>query len=192
MDEFQKLYNKALRFLSFRPRSEKEVRDNLIKTLKRKRNNKPATTETQKRQEAQNDFSVSDEFSDSVVARKALIIDQVIAKLKEQKFLNDEEFTKWWIEQRTTFRPKGIRLIKIELQRKGVAREIVDNIVENSELKVENDLDKAKKLVQKKLPRYQNLPRQEQYQKLGAFLARQGFDWETIKEGIDDVLKERV
>lgn len=40
MDSFEKLYNKALRFLSFRPRSEKEIRDYL-----QKKNSDPQTAQ---------------------------------------------------------------------------------------------------------------------------------------------------
>ena len=65
MDEFEKFYNKALKFLSYRPRSEKEIRDK----LRRVKNKKNATTEVQKEQETQN-FSVSKNLSDSEVAKK--------------------------------------------------------------------------------------------------------------------------
>lgn len=153
MDQFEKFYNKALRFLSFRPRSEKEVKDN----LKKKKS------------------------SD-------LIISQVIKKLKEQKFLDDLEFAKWWIEQRTVVRPTGLRLIKIELQRKGIDKELIDELLQSSEYLEENELSQAKKLVQKKLKRYKNLPREKIYRRLGSFLGRRGFDYDTIK----DVLKEML
>ncbi|MBI4078966.1 MAG: RecX family transcriptional regulator [Candidatus Levybacteria bacterium] len=161
MDQLDVLYNKALRFLSFRPRSEKEVRDNLLKSRK----------------------------SIKKVEIDQKVIDQVITKLKEQHFVNDEEFTKWWIEQRTKFRPKGKRLIQIELKQKGIAQETIERIVESSELKVENELERAKVLVQKKLRKYKNLPRFEQYQKLGAMLGRFGFDYDIIKQSIDEVLR---
>ncbi len=161
MDEFEKYLNKSFHFLSFRPRSEKEVRDNLLK--------KKASTE---------------------------VIERVITSLNEHKFLNDQEFARWFIEQRLRFNPKGIRIIKMELKQKGIDQEIIDEAITNlssddGEL-LNNDLESAKKLVEKKLPKYRGLEKQIIYQKLGAFLARRGFGWDTIKKSIDDGLKDKV
>lgn len=155
MVDFEEFYNKALKFLSYRPRSEKEVRDNLIK--------KKASGST---------------------------IDLIIKKLQEQKFLNDKEFTKWWIEQRTLVKPTGKRLIKIELKRKGVDKELVDEIFSSVEDIVNNELELARKLVQRKINKYKGLDRQKIYQRLGGFLSRRGFDYDTIKKTIDEVISK--
>lgn len=157
MDDFENFYNKALRFLSFRPRSEKEVKDN----LKRKK-------------------------------AGSLVIDKIIVKLKEQKFINDLEFVKWWVEQRTSFRPLGLRLIKMELRQKGISDEMIESGIMNQESGAENDLGLARKLIAKRLLRYKGLSKQELYQKLGSFLARRGFDWETIKQVIDEAVGKEV
>lgn len=154
MDEFEKFYNKALRFLSYRPRSEKEIRDNLAKKK---------------------------------IPPK--IAGEIVAKLKEQNFINDEEFAKWWTEQRNAFKPRAIKLIKIELKQKGISGEIIEKIIQNSESIIQNDLESAKKLVQKKINKYKNLPKEEIYQKLGRFLGQKGFNWGVIKQSIDEVLE---
>ena len=153
-----KFYNSALRFLSYRPRSEKELRDKL--------KSKKASSE---------------------------IVEKVIAKLKEQKFINDEEFARWWIESRLRFRPRSINLIKRELLQKGVDRDLIDAQISNlihstSSGQISNELENAKKLINKKIMRYKSLSRQEIYQKLGSYLARRGFDWDTIKQSIDESL----
>ena len=54
---------------------------------------------------------------------------------------------------------------------------------------IQSDLEMAKKLAEKKMPKYKDLPKQEIYQKLGGFLARKGFNWDTIKKAIDDALE---
>lgn len=166
MDLFEKYYNKALRFLSFRPRSEKEVRENL--------NKKSRSQRTKTEQVAQQ------------------VIDQVIDKLKQQKFLGDEEFAKWWIEQRTKFSPRGLRLIKMELKNKGVDHEIIEKSIYDLRFTINDDLERAKELARRKLSRYKTLNKQDLYQKLGGFLARRGFDWDTIKQSIDEVIREEV
>lgn len=170
MDAFDILYNKALRFLSFRPRSEKEVRDNLAKKSRKSK---------KKTEEVDN-----------------TAIDQVISKLKEQNFVNDEEFTRWWIEQRTKFKSKGMRLIKMELKQKGIADEIIQFQISNSNPpaggQIANEKDRAKIVLKKALRKYHGLSKHELYQKLGSYLARRGFDFDTIKDAVDDVLKEGV
>ena len=166
-DEFDKYYTKALRFLTIRPRSEKEVRDNLIKKNRGGRSSSEKTGEVEK------------------------IIDQVIEKLKAQKFLKDEEFAKWWVEQRVRFRPRSMRLIKIELRQKEISNEILESGIVNNESSEEtNDKESARKIVQAKIHRYKGLSKFELTQKLGPLLARKGFDYDTIKEAIDEVWKE--
>lgn len=152
---FEGFYNKALKFLSYRPRSEKEVKDNLKKK----------------------------KASDST-------IDLIIKKLKEQKFLNDSEFTRWWIEQRTLVKPMGKRLIKIELTKKGIEKELIDEVLNNLEEVVHDELAMARDLVERRIKKYKGLDRQKIYQRLGGFLSRRGFDYDTIKKVIDDILKK--
>ena len=151
-----KFYNFTLRFLSYRPRSEKEVRDKL--------------------KAKQVEFDV---------------IEKIIAKLKEKKFINDEEFARGWTENRIRFKPRSLRLIKIELKQKGIGEDIVNKMINDKGLMV-NDLESAKKLVQKRIEKIKSLSRQEIYEKLGRFLNSKGFSWDTIKKSIDEILKEGV
>jgi regulatory protein len=157
MDSFDKFYDKALNFLSYRTRSEKEVRDKLEM--------KQADPE---------------------------VIEKIIAKLKEKKFINDEEFSRQWVESRNRFKPRSLRLIKIELKQKGISDEILKKIGSNLEINLDSDLCQAKKLVEKKIEKVKNLPKQEIYQKLGRFLASKGFNWDTIKKAIDEMLDNGV
>lgn len=150
MDNFEKFYLIAVNFLSYRPRSEKEIRDKL--------NSKNSPQD---------------------------ITEKIINTLTQQKFLNDQEFARIWISNRTRINPKSKKLIKIELLQKGVSQEIIEKALAADSEQPITDIDQAQKLVQKKLPRYKNLPKQEIYQKIGGFLARRGFDWTTIKKAID-------
>ena len=154
MDYFEKFYNSALRFLSYRPRSEKEVKDKLkVQSSKFKVENPTA------------------------------IIEKVIQKLKEYKFIDDVEFAKKWIESRLRFKPRSLRLIKMELKQKGIDPEIINNL----QLTINSDLESAKKLVEKRIERLKGLDKQKVYEKLGRFLASKGFNWDTIKKAIDYV-----
>lgn len=161
MDSFQKFYDRALRFLSFRPRSEKEIRDFLKRPRKKRSKRKTETI---------------DEAT----------VEKIIAKLKEFNFINDEEFAKWWVEQRQGHKPRGKRVIEMELKQKGIPEELITNY----QLLITNQLDLAKKAVEKKAVMYRGLPREKAYQKLSQFLLRRGFDWETVREVVDEVLKK--
>lgn len=115
------------------------------------------------------------------------IIQRVLQTLREQQFVNDEEFARWWVEQRTRFRPKSDRVIKLELGQKGIAKDIVEQVFSQRGTE-ELDSTKAKELVERRLPRVVSLPIEEQYQKLAGFLARRGFGWETIKKTLNEAL----
>lgn len=155
MDEFGKFYNKALKFLSYRPRSEEEVRQNLLNSRGRFKSAKKNTIPE--------------------------IAEKIILKLKEYKFIDDKEFVKWWIHQRTSFRPRGLKLIKIELRQKGISKDLIEEVIESLETKVD-DLQSAKKLIERRSSKYKNLPRDEKFQKVARFLSSKGFNYDIIKE----------
>ena len=178
MDQFGIAYNRALRFLSFRQRSEKEVRDYFLSSKGR------SALGLNSRAEA---FGGKKSTKNKMVDPQ--IIDRVVAKLKEKRFLNDEEFALMWRDRRLRSKPKSQRLIKIELKHKGISQEIIDTIFTNDQATA-TDAASAKKILEKKIEKVKHLPRQEIYQKLGGFLARRGFDWETTKLAIDEVLQE--
>lgn len=152
MDEFEKFYNKALKFLSFRPRSEHEVVKNLLK------------------KKAPED-----------------LIKKIISKLKEYKFLEDEEFTKWWIEQRAKFKPRALRLVKMELKQKGISNELIEQTIESLKLTTSSDLESAKKLIEKKKEKWKNLTREKKFQKVARHLSSKGFSYDIIKDVFKDL-----
>jgi regulatory protein len=114
------------------------------------------------------------------------IIDRVVTTLEEQKFLNDREFARAWIENRARFRPKGRRIVELELRQKGIPKEVIDEVMADEPSEdVPDETEQLQRLVEQRLPKYQHLEKYELYQKLGAFLARRGYTWEQIKRAID-------
>jgi regulatory protein len=145
-DDVEKAREKALRFLSNRPRSEWEVRQNLLKA------------------------GYGDEA-----------IDRALERLRGVGLVDDAAFVRYWIENRAQFKPKGQAALRQELRRKGVDREVIDTVLEESE----HAEDKAAiQAAMAKADRYRQLPRQEFAQKLGAYLVRRGFDYETVREAV--------
>lgn len=168
--DFDTFYLLALRYLNIRFRSEKEIRDYLRKKLAKRIKDDKEKDET------------------------AQLIDLIIHKLKQQKFLNDEEFAIMWIRSRTAFKPKGQRLIRLELQQKGVSKEIIDkafqafNSIQKEEKGEERDeLSLAKDILDKKRKKFEPMDKQERFNKAGSLLARRGFDLDIIKAAIDEI-----
>lgn len=169
MDEFGRYYLKAIQFLSFRSRSIKEVRDNLEKTLSKRK------------------------LPPEIAAEHMTIIKAVIERLEVQKFLNDTTFAMWWVEQRARNKPKSTMVLRMELKQKGVSSDIIAAVLSSEEMHAAtDDFSQAKKLVEKKIDKYRELPLNDIYKKLGGFLGRRGFSWDVCKRSIDEVLKNRV
>lgn len=165
-NETNKLTEKALRFLSFRPRSERELRDHLRRKVSRSQSIKVS--------------KMAIDATDAIDTPDT--IDTVIDRLEHLGYINDSEFARWWIEQRQTHSPRGARLVRSELYQKGVSQEIIDQVLPEDE---EGEVERALKTAKKKLRSYKNLNPQEFKQKMGQYLARRGFDWEVIKETLD-------
>lgn len=120
---YQKLLNSGFRFVSYRPRSEKEIRDFLERKLKRFKTFAPQ------------------------------VVKKVTERLRELGYINDSRFMNWWVEQRTLHRPKGERLIKRELLAKGIGKdELAENFPKISEKELAIKAVSKKLLLWKKLP----------------------------------------
>lgn len=140
-------FNKSLKYLSFRARSVKEVKDYL----------------------ARKNFGVG-------------TIDEVVKKLIELKFLNDEEFAKMWIEERQRIKGKSKFALKLELLNKGLDKDVIEPLLKNAE----DDFEVAKAIFEKKKNKLKGLAELEFKKKTSSFLQRKGFSWEIISH----VLKE--
>ena len=101
-------------------------------------------------------------------------VNYCISKLKDYKYLNDEEFAKLYLK--SYCKKKGKRLLEFELKSKGIkeemAKQILKELPENEEI-LEN-------LAQKFL---KNKPRDKKTaQKLFSHLSSKGFDFEEINK----------
>ena len=108
---------------------------------------------------------------------------ELFSKLKRLELVNDEKFAVWWVEQRTSFRPRGKRALEAELRQKGIDRKFIIkalNKVKIDEVKI------ARELLKKKKYRWERLDKSKAREKMTGFLARKGFDWDVIKKVIKD------
>ena len=105
-----------------------------------------------------------------------------IDRLRAQRYIDDLDFAKYWIEQRARFRPKGDRALISELTNRGVARETIEAAM--GEGPVESEADRARRAIARRYGRWQTLDATERKRKIHAFLAQRGFDYDVIEEVI--------
>lgn len=154
-DSQKKLFDRAMNFLSYRPRSQKEVKDYLIKTIAKGENIK---------------------WND---AKESEWPDIIIAKLKKYQLLDDFEFAKWWVDSRSKSKPKGRKLIEIELKNKGIDIKIIEKIIPQ---KSNIDLKLALQVLKKKERMLSRLQPYEFKKKAYYYLSSRGFDYDIITE----------
>jgi regulatory protein len=113
------------------------------------------------------------------------VIEQVIDRLVELDFLNDEAFAQYWIEQRDTFKPRSHLALRQELQQKGISRNIIDQALTASDETVT-----VRAAAEKKARQLSHYPEDEFKKKLGQFLQRRGFRYALIKDISDEMWQE--
>jgi regulatory protein len=152
LDETAKAVDSAIRLLTSRPRSVREIRDRL-------------------RQKSYDDET----------------IDRVIAKLRDWRYIDDDAFARYWVENREANRPRGRRLLEQELRQKGIDRETVAEAIEDAEI---DEHAGALEIARSKLRSYQDLEPAVAKRRLGGFLARRGYGYPTIKPVLDQLFGE--
>jgi regulatory protein len=150
-DYLHRCFNAAIHYLSYRPRSEPELRERLHRR----------------------GFD-----GDSVEA--------VITKLKEQGLVDDIAFAQFWRDNREAFSPRSQWLTKLELRRKGVANDIIDQIVDTID-----DEDSAYRAALRKA---RSLPHSDEpsfRRRLGEHLRRRGFSYGVINHIVEQIWQEK-
>ncbi|TSC85409.1 MAG: regulatory protein [Microgenomates group bacterium Gr01-1014_16] len=111
------------------------------------------------------------------------LINQTIEKLEKAKLINDEEFAKWYVESRSRTRPRGQRLLNLELKQKGINIETMND----DRMTMNDEIALAQKALDKKARLWSNLPEREFNQKTWRFLMTRGFS----SSAIEKVVKKR-
>lgn len=113
-------------------------------------------------------------------------IDHAIDRLRAQRYVDDEAFARWWVEQRERFKPRGHRALRTELAQKGVARDVVELVL--GERAPDADVEQARRALSRPLTRWADMPDAEKRRKIHTYLAARGFDYDTI----DEVMRREV
>ena len=151
-DHFHRCLNAATHYLSYRLRSESELRERLHRRG----------------------------FDGDT-------LEAVIIRLKEQGLVDDMAFAQFWRDDRESFSPRSRWLTRLELRRKGVANDIIDQVVEAID-----DDDSAYRAA---LSKARSLPRSDEQSfrhRLGEYLKRRGFSYGVINHTVERMYQDRV
>ena len=125
-------------------------------------------------------------------------ISYAIGRLKELDFIDDAKFAESYIRNSKLGKPKGKYRIRLELIKKGVDKELIDQKLEEgfSENEQEELISQAAKSYMKKLEHQSrpkagctNLPKEKVYRRLMGYLLRRGFDYDKVSREVKEVLK---
>lgn len=160
------LYWCADRYLSYRPRTEYELR----RYLKRK--------------------LIKQEVADADEQTK--YIDATIQKLYDEERINDENFVRMFVDDRQYFRPRGKRRLVLELKQKGVADPLIEDYFSEN---IIDELPLITSIIQKKLffinPQSQDEIEPDDQKKITNHLLRRGFSYSNIKLAFEDFIKKK-
>ena len=151
--QFGKLYGRTLEYCLLRPHSIREVRDYLWRKTRDRRGKEGKL----------------------IKGYPAFLAERVLAKLEQKGYVDDEKFARWWAESRNLVKGTSLRKLRAELQAKGVAGQVIDAVLAESD---RNDESEIKKIIAKKQVRYPD------EQKFIQYLARQGFSYDEIKSAL--------
>lgn len=155
--QFGKLYARTLEYTMIRPHSAREIRDYLWRK-----------TRASKYKSRSGEIKEREGVAQSTTER-------VFERLTEKGYIDDEKFTRFWVENRNLTKGSSQRKLRAELQAKGVEKSIVDAALANTERSDDSELAK---IIAKKRARYPD------EQKLMQYLARQGFSYDDIKTAL--------
>lgn len=161
--QFGKLYTRALEYTMIRPHSAKEIRDYLWR--------KTRTTKVKNRH--------TGEVTDREGVSQS-IADRVYERLEDKGYVDDERFTRYWVENRNQTKGSSKRKIISELRSKGVSQDVIERATAESSRSDDTEIDK---IISKKRTKYDD-------KKLIQYLARQGFDYDLIKQKINESLSQ--
>jgi regulatory protein len=114
-------------------------------------------------------------------------IEHAIARLHEWRYLDDADFARRWVENRTMHRPRGRRLLQQELRHKGIDGQIARDAIDDAGL---DETAAAEVLARRRLPSYAADEPAAIRRRLGAYLARRGYGYDVIRIALDRALGE--
>lgn len=140
----------SLRYLSFRPRTEKEIRQYLGRHV--------------------------------IPPDK---VDETILRLRELNLVDDASYARQWVEERQRSRPRGARVLRQELRKKGI-----DTFIIETALPVD-DPDEIEIIARRRARLLDTADRQSFIRRLSSYLLRRGYTYDLVETLVRRLWEER-
>jgi regulatory protein len=152
---YERTMERALRLLSYKPRSIAEMRSRLLEK----------------------------DWTDEET------VDQVIARLEELGYLNDEQFATSYASTRLNVKPLGRTRLRRDLQRKKLSAETVENALEEA-FNAQSEEKLIERAIDKRLRTKGRPQTREDSKKLFDYLIRRGFSYDLVLRKVRQVGKD--
>lgn len=117
------------------------------------------------------------------------VIDNVLNNLCAAGYLDDKEFAKLYIQEKVT-RKDGLQKIRNELCKKGISKEIIGELLSGIDNNIQRE--NALKIAEKKVGQLKGrgIENIKLKQKLYAFLISKGYEYDLIKDILNELLSD--
>jgi SOS response regulatory protein OraA/RecX len=160
IDTYQKVFFKILNFVSYKPRTEKEISDRLKRYI--------------------NAEKVSDK-------EKEELNEKILSQLKEDKYIDDKKTGKLYLESYLSSpKPRSISRFKHDLKKKGFKEADIFDLT--SGIPAQHEDSQALAEAKRKLFRLRDETKFIKKAKLTSFLYSKGYSAGTIKSVVDTLL----
>lgn len=106
------------------------------------------------------------------------VVVDVIKKLERINLVNDMDFAEMFVRDRLALKPKGKKMLALELKQKGIDSQIIDIVL--STITSEDEINQATEIFKKK--NFDNITDKAKKVKAINYLQRRGYSWDVIKE----------
>ena len=112
------------------------------------------------------------------------VIDAAIEKMAVMGYLDDAAFARYWVDNRSQFKPLSHRALRQELRQKGLADAVIDEALGD-----QSEPDLAYKAATTQVRKLRNRTVKEFKTKINAFLQRRGFSYSTTQDVVGRLIE---
>jgi regulatory protein len=118
-------------------------------------------------------------------------VENALERLSDLGLADDAAFARFWVENRQSYRPRGVNALRAELRRKGVAQDVIGAAIDESGGR-EEEAERAMELGRAAVHKYADAPDYHSFsRRLGGYLQRRGFGFDTVRPVLEHLWREQ-